>query len=179
MASKFGRPLSAGKNSRGFTLLEVLVALAIFAITAAAMINGIASSLSAQSYLERKTIAHWVAMNQLAETRLLTVWPSVGMSDGTEQMAGHEWHWTRKVEETADPKLRRVDIEVRAEREDESPLIRLAGFVTDRPEQMSAPTGDTDSRGDAGGETDGGKEDTDQNTDDDNTDTGNEDGGDK
>lgn len=177
LASSGSGQLSSRSMQRGFTLLEVLVALAIFAITAAAMINGIASSLSAHSYLERKTIAHWVAMNQLAETRLLTVWPSVGMSDGTEQMAGHEWHWTRKVEETADPKLRRVDIEVRAEREEESPLIRLAGFVTDRPEQMSAPTGDTDSRGDAGGETDGGKEDPDQN-DDENDDTGGE-GGEK
>lgn len=147
--------MPANKAQRGFTLLEVLVALTVFAITAAAMINGIAASLSAQSYLERKTIAHWVAMNQLAETRLMTTWPSVGMSDGSEEMSGHEWFWTRKVEETSDPKLRRVDIEVRAEREEESPLIRLAGFVTDRPELLAAPTGDMN----GGGYSDGGKDD--------------------
>ncbi|NQD35667.1 type II secretion system minor pseudopilin GspI [Permianibacter sp. IMCC34836] len=145
--------MPANKSPRGFTLLEVLVALAVFAITAAAMINGIATSISAQSYLERKTIAHWVAMNQLAETRLMTTWPAVGISDGSEEMSGHEWFWTRKVEETSDPKLRRVDIEVRAEREDESPLTQLAGFVNDRPELLAAPTGDLSS----GGYSDGGK----------------------
>ena len=141
-------------RQRGFTLLEVLVALAIFAITAAAMINGITTSLAAQSHLERKTIAHWVAMNQLTEVKLQATWPSIGLTDGTEEMTGHEWFWTRKVEETADPKLRRVDIEVRTEREDETPIVRLSGFVTDRPEQISAPTVDD---GDTG-YSEGGKE---------------------
>ena len=147
------------RQQRGFTLLEVLVALAIFAITAAAMINGITSSLSAQSHLERKTIAHWVAMNQLTEVKLQATWPSIGLTDGTEEMTGHEWFWTRKVEETADPKLRRVDIEVRTEREDETPIVRLSGFVTDRPEQISAPSVDN---GDTG-YSDGGKEDNPEN----------------
>ena len=141
------------KTQRGFTLLEVLIALTVFAITAAAMINGIAGSLAAQSHLERKAIAHWVAMNQLAETRLLSTWPAVGISDGSEEMAGHEWFWSRKIEETSDPKLRRVDIEVRAEREEESPLTRLAGFVTDRPALLAAPTGEVS--GDRGGGGDG------------------------
>jgi len=138
---------AACQHQRGFTLLEVLVALAIFAITAAAMISGIAGSLSAQSYLERKTIAHWVALNQLNFTNMRAVWPAVGISDGREEMAGHEWHWTRKVEGTADPKLRRVEIEVRAEREDEDPLVRIAGFVTDRPADMAAPSNELEGGG--------------------------------
>lgn len=159
----------ASKRAQGFTLLEVLVALAIFAVAAAAMINGITTSLSAQSYLERRTLAHWVAMNQMTEVKLQATWPSVGLSDGTEEMTGHEWFWTRKVEETADPKLRRVDIEVRAAREDESPLVRLSGFVTDRPEQLSAPSVDG---GGTGFESGGKEEET-------GTETGNETGGDK
>lgn len=149
-ANKF--PSVHSGQSRGFTLLEVLVALAIFAITAAAMISGIAGSLSAQSYLERKTIAHWVALNQLNFTNMRAVWPAVGISDGREEMAGHEWHWTRKVEGTADPKLRRVEIEVRAEREDEDPLVRIAGFVTDRPAEMAAPSNELEGGGYSDGE---------------------------
>ena len=149
-ANKF--PSVRSGHSRGFTLLEVLVALAIFAITAAAMISGIAGSLSAQSYLERKTIAHWVALNQLNFTNMRAVWPAVGISDGREEMAGHEWHWTRKVEGTADPKLRRVEIEVRVEREDEDPLVRIAGFVTDRPAEMAAPSNELEGGGYSDGE---------------------------
>lgn len=129
-------------RQRGFTLLEVLVALTIFAITAAAMISGIAGSLAAQSHVERKSIAHWVALNQLAVTRMQAQWPGVGIRDGSEEMAGHEWFWTRKIEATSDPKLRRVDIEVRTEREDETPLITLAGFVSDRPAELAAPSGE-------------------------------------
>ncbi len=138
--------------SRGFTLLEVLVALTIFAITAAAMISGIAGSLAAQSHVERKSIAHWVALNQLAVTRMQAQWPSIGIQDGSEEMAGHEWFWTRKIEATSDPKLRRVDIEVRTEREDETPLITLAGFVSDRPAELAAPSGEVNTTPGDGGE---------------------------
>lgn len=127
------------RRNKGFTLLEVLVALAIFAITAAAMMNSIASSLNAQSYMERKVLAHWIAQNIMAETRFLPQWPSVGLSNGDVEMAGHVWYWQRKVEETADPKLRRVEIEIRAEQDDEDSLVRLAGFVNERPADLFGP----------------------------------------
>ncbi len=144
--------MTDARRQRGFTLLEVLVALTIFAITAAAMISGIAGSLAAQSHVERKSIAHWVALNQLAVTRMQAQWPGIGMRDGSEEMAGHEWFWTRKIEATADPKLRRVDIEVRAEREDETPLVTLAGFVSDRPAELAAPSGEVNTTPSENGE---------------------------
>lgn len=127
------------RQAKGFTLLEVLVALAIFAITAAAMMNSIASSLNAQSHMERKVLAHWMAQNIMAETRFLPQWPSVGLSNGDVEMTGHIWYWQRKVEETADPKLRRIEIEIRAEQDDEDPLVRLAGFVSERPAELFGP----------------------------------------
>lgn len=126
-------------REHGFTLLEVLVALAIFAITAAAMMNSIASSINAQSHMERKVIAHWIAQNLMAETRFLPQWPSVGLSNGDIEMVGQQWYWQRKVEETSDPKLRRVEFEIKADDEDENALVRLAGFVSERPAELFGP----------------------------------------
>lgn len=130
---------STMKNKRGFTLLEVLVALTIFAITAAAMHHGIASSINAHSHMKSKVLAHWIAQNIMAETRFLPQWPSVGISNGDVEMAGHQWAWQRKVEETSDPLLRRVDIEIKFAENDDYTLARLSGFVTEEPAQLAAP----------------------------------------
>jgi general secretion pathway protein I len=130
-------------KSRGFTLLEVLVALAVFATSAAALIYSLGESTRAQAYMEHKTLAHWIAMNQLSLTRLQAKWPGIGSTSGTEEMTGTEWHWTRIVEQTADAKLRRVNMEVRLNPEDETPLIRLAAFVSQEPIKLSTPSAGT------------------------------------
>ena len=131
---------SMTKNKQGFTLLEVLVALTIFAITAAAMHHGIASSINAHSHMKSKVLAHWVAQNIMAETRFLPKWPAVGISNGDVEMANHQWAWQRKVEETSDPLLRRVDIEIKFAEDDEYTLARLSAFVTEEPAQLAAPS---------------------------------------
>ncbi len=129
-------------RSQGFTLLEVLVALAVFAVAVTALIYGLGESTRAQGYMEQRTLAHWVAMNQIALTRMQSKWPSVGITSGSEEMTGTEWHWTRNVSQTSDPKLRRVDMEVRLEEGDESPLVRLSAFVTQEPIKLSTPEGE-------------------------------------
>jgi general secretion pathway protein I len=139
--------MSKHASSRGFTLLEVLVALAVFAVAVTALIYGLGESTRAQAYLEQRTLAHWVAMNQIALTRMQSKWPSVGISNGSEEMTGTEWHWTRTVEQTSDPKLRRVEIEVRLEPDDDATLVRLSAFVTQEPIKLSTP----ENNGDRGG----------------------------
>lgn len=130
-------------KQRGFTLLEVLVALAVFATSAAALIYSLGESTRAQAYMEHKTLAHWIAMNQLSLTRLQAKWPGIGITSGTEEMTGTEWHWTRNVIQTSDVKLRRVDMEVRLDAEDETPLVRLSAFVSQEPIKLSAPAAGT------------------------------------
>ncbi|HEX5842512.1 MAG TPA: type II secretion system minor pseudopilin GspI, partial [Pseudomonas sp.] len=58
------------RRAGGFTLLEVLVALAIFALVAASVLTATARSLQTASRLEEKTLAMWIADNQLAELQL-------------------------------------------------------------------------------------------------------------
>ncbi len=113
---------------RGFTLIEVLVALAVTAIALGALIRGGAGTASNADHLRNKTFAHWVAMNQVAGRRLDPDWPATGRSDGTAQMAGRRWYWEQVVAGTQDPDIRRLTVRVAAAAEAE-PLMGLVAFV--------------------------------------------------
>jgi len=98
---------------RGFTLIEVLVALAIVAIGMAAVMGALTSSANTLSYLRDKTLAQWVALNQIASLRLSGQQPSTGNTDGDSDFAGRSWHWRQQVEATEVPGVKRIDISVR------------------------------------------------------------------
>lgn len=117
--------------ARGFTLVEVLVAVAVLAIAMAAVIGAMARQADNAGYLKRKTIAMWVARNRLAEIQLEAAAPGVGRADGRVEMGGVEWRWDSVARNTEDPRLRRVDIEVRgpAQAPSDGPLAQLTGFI--------------------------------------------------
>jgi general secretion pathway protein I len=115
---------------RGFTLLEVLVALAVLAIAMAALIKGGADNARAAAYLRDKTLAQWVAMNVVAEQRLAAAWPAPGKQRGSEEMARHEWYWELTVAETFDDDIRRLEVAVRATDDKAAgPLVNLVAFL--------------------------------------------------
>lgn len=101
----------------GFTLLEVMVALAIIALGMAAVIKTVASTTVNSAYLRDKTFAYWVAQNQLAELELTAAKPKIGFTDGNEKLAGVTWYWTRKIDGTEDPDTKRVEISVRMDKD--------------------------------------------------------------
>jgi general secretion pathway protein I len=105
------------KRLYGFTLLEVLVALAVLAIAMAAVIKVSVTNTSNTIYLKEKTIAHWVAVNKANEIRATGNWPSTGHKKGNVFMAKQEWRWQVKVSNTPDKNVRRMDIEVQHVRE--------------------------------------------------------------
>lgn len=98
---------------RGFTLIEVLVALAIVAIGMAAVMGALTSSANTISYLRDKTFAQWVALNQIANLRLSGQQPPTGTSDGDTDFAGRSWHWRQEVVATQVPGVERIDVSVR------------------------------------------------------------------
>jgi general secretion pathway protein I len=101
------------RRGRGFTLVEVLVALAIVAIGMAAVIGALSSSASTVAYLRDKTFAQWVALNQIATLRLSGQMTPTGTSDGNTDFADRSWHWRREVTATQVPGVVRIDVKVR------------------------------------------------------------------
>ena len=124
--------------NRGFTLLEVLVALTIVSLALGALISTSGSHASNASYLKQKTLAHWVAMNEFALLQLQQEWPGKGDSRGSTQMAGTEWFWTRTVLETEDDDARQVEFRVYLDEEREYSLTRIVGYVS-RNTESSVP----------------------------------------
>lgn len=114
---------------RGFTLLEVLVALAVLALALGALVHAGAEQAASLDHLRSRTLAHWVAANELAEARLASNWPEPGERRGTTRMGRAEWHWVMTVSDTEDPDVRRLEVAVRAAPGDPDPVVTLAGFA--------------------------------------------------
>ncbi|MEW8625643.1 MAG: type II secretion system minor pseudopilin GspI [Candidatus Thiodiazotropha sp.] len=120
----------AGGRSKGFTLLEILIALAILAIALTSIIS-VASNQSVNvAYLRDKTLAHWVAMNQMTELQVTNQWPATGSKKGKEEMGLQEWHWQREISKTPDDRVRQVEIRVFRNKDDESSVTRLVSFLS-------------------------------------------------
>jgi len=113
---------------RGFTLLEVMVAMTILALALGAMIRAGGDSAANVSYLRDKTVASWVAENQIVERLLQDEWPPVTRTNGSEEMAGQEWRWEIEVSETSDEDLRRIDVAVAPDTPDAEPIVRVTAF---------------------------------------------------
>ena len=101
------------RPARGFTLIEVLVALAIVTIGMAAVLEALTSSARATLYLRHKTFAEWVALNQVERARLSGLFPRVGTSTGKVEFAKRKWRWRQKVVDTPIPGVRRIVVSTR------------------------------------------------------------------
>ena len=87
------------------------------------------------AHLRERSIATWVAHNQMTEVELAPPWPATGGRNGEVEMAGVKWRWRLDVKSTDDPDLRRLDMTVYPPgSEDESPdaptSARLSGFLS-------------------------------------------------
>ncbi len=100
------------KSGKGMTLLEVMVAMAVFAIAAVAITKTLAEMMSNMPVLEDRTLAQWVADNQMVDARLSEPFPAIGKKNGKEELAGKEWYWRREVVKTTDEKFRMIRISV-------------------------------------------------------------------
>lgn len=113
---------------KGFTLIEVMIALSIFAVMAAAISRTASQNADTVLYLEEKTLASFVAENRLNQLKL-TGYPAATQTKDDETMAEREWHIVTKVEDTPLPNFRRIEIQVSKLSDKENPLVSLTGFM--------------------------------------------------
>jgi general secretion pathway protein I len=116
------------RTQRGFTLIEVLVALVIVALGMAALLETLGSAADTASWLRDKTFAQWIAFNQLELTRLSGSAPSAGTTNGELDYAGRHWRWRQEVSDLGFPGLFRID--VRVEHADSSTVDESAWMAT-------------------------------------------------
>lgn len=103
--------LPANRHTKGFTLIEVLVALFVVATALAALGFAGAQAIDNQSVLEERTLALWAADNQLAEVRLqLPIQP--GTSSGSVRIGSRDWRWRREVALAPGGQLWRIDVTI-------------------------------------------------------------------
>ncbi|MBU0730673.1 MAG: type II secretion system minor pseudopilin GspI [Proteobacteria bacterium] len=117
------------RSDKAFTLLEILVALAILSIIMAAALKSSGTSVTNAAYLRDRTLAHWVAMNKAADLRLAKSWIAPGVTAGEVNFADNSWQWQVTVVETPDPDMRRAAIVVGRPEALKSPLAVLNLFI--------------------------------------------------
>ncbi|PXW97109.1 general secretion pathway protein I [Sphaerotilus hippei] len=116
--------MRAGPAQRGMTLIEVLVALAIVAVTLGSAMRASGALVHNTERLADTLAAQWCADNQLTGLRLQGQFPSVGDSDFSCDQAGRSYRGVLQVRPTPNPNFRRVDVQMFDDRGDA--LVRLS-----------------------------------------------------
>jgi general secretion pathway protein I len=125
-----GRP--AMRATRGFTLIEVLVALIIVAFGAGALMSTLTSSADTVGHLRDKSFAEWIALNQISELRLDVSRPSAGEASGDLEYAGQRWRWHRQITDQGIADILRIEMTVgrlAAGDKEEAALATAWGFI--------------------------------------------------
>ncbi|MBU1426861.1 MAG: type II secretion system minor pseudopilin GspI [Gammaproteobacteria bacterium] len=128
-------PLAGGgrKTQAGFTLIEVLVALFILAITMAAVSRTASSGIRHVDALRTHVIADWVAQNRLATHQARGDYPAPGIQTGEEEQAGQTYPWREEIIATPNPTMRRIIVDVYAPDDKTHSLRELTGYLVQFP----------------------------------------------
>jgi general secretion pathway protein I len=118
-----------GRRARAFTLVEVLVALALLAVALTAGMRALAQSADSAGNLKARTLALWVAQNRLAAAQLASPPPPSGRSSGEESQANARFGWAVEVSATPNAAFRKIEISVAEADRPDYVLARIVGYL--------------------------------------------------
>jgi len=113
-----------------FTLIEVMVALVIVAISLSAVIASISQMVQVATAMQERTYANWIAQNKIAELRLSNAPPEVSRADDEVRFADIDWALTTTISETGVENLYRIDVAVFYAGSEYS-IRTVSGFIGD------------------------------------------------
>jgi len=142
--------LPKGTKARGFTLLEIVVALAIAALGIAAVAKATGSAATVAADTRQRMLAVWVAGNRLSELKITRAWPAPGNHDVIRTLGGRTWYLNQVVGDTGEEAIRRVAIEVYTDPRLERREFTVHGYIGQFQVQSDSP-GDGEDGGDGGG----------------------------
>ena len=116
-------------SQAAFTLIEIMVALAVIALTMGAIIENTTASTRNAAYLRDKTIASWIAQNEITLVRAKRQWTNKSNKQGSVEMAGREWLWKMSIKKTDDANMRRITVDVFSADDDNQILSSMTGFM--------------------------------------------------
>ena len=115
-------------RTRGFTLIEVMVALAIVALSLTAVAASMNQMIDAATTMRDRTYASWIAQNMITEVRLGNAIPEVGSSSGEIEFGNTDWEWRVVISESGIENFMRIDVSVSLAG-DEYVIRTVTGFV--------------------------------------------------
>lgn len=121
------------RNRTGFTLIEVLVALAIVAVALAASLRVAGQSTTNVGEMRSRLLAGWVAENLLAEHRARGDWLPIGVQRGHEREGSVDFVWRREIIATPHPAFRRIEVFVYVAPEESRALAHYTAFLVNAP----------------------------------------------
>lgn len=116
-------------HTKGFTLIEVLVAMTIIAVGVTALVQASGAASWRANFMREREFARWVASNHLTEIQVLPTWPETGSKNTETDMMGLRWFIKTRTQKVDDPDLRRVDVEARLDKDADGYLYSVTGFV--------------------------------------------------
>ena len=120
-------------RTRGFTLIEIMVSLAVFAVVAAALLKGASQTIYQTGLLQERAIASWVADTRIKEVylakRTAADFPSQGSERQDAMIAGREWEIETRYLGTENRDVLRVEVDVFLSADEQTPRATLVGFI--------------------------------------------------
>lgn len=134
---QYGETGAVGSNktagtARGFTLVEVMVALLIVSVGISAILFQMMGNTSNMYYLREKAYAQWVAGNQLTLARIANRQSNALLKDttsGVETLAGRSWYWSITPQRTGVDGFVQLTVVVRPDNPDNASIVTLLGFI--------------------------------------------------